>query len=173
MVRRAGSTTSCHGFAIVAASERGGGGRRDSPAVHVVGNPTPMDADRVPRVTVVMPVYNGARFVREAVDSVLAQTFADFELVVVNDCSTDGTPEILAAIERRALADRYRATAFNSADQIERIAQISYEAGERGILELLDAYRTSAGARVRQAAIDASAREAEVELEFISGWEIP
>jgi cobalt-zinc-cadmium efflux system outer membrane protein len=78
-----------------------------------------------------------------------------------------------AAIERRALADRYRATAFTSADQVERIAQISYEAGERGILELLDAYRTSAGARVRQAALDASAREAEVELEFISGWEIP
>jgi cobalt-zinc-cadmium efflux system outer membrane protein len=78
-----------------------------------------------------------------------------------------------AAIERRGLADRYRATAFNSADQVERIAQISYDAGERGILELLDAYRTSAGARVRQAALDASARETEIELEFISGWEIP
>jgi cobalt-zinc-cadmium efflux system outer membrane protein len=77
------------------------------------------------------------------------------------------------AIERRALAGRYRATAFDSADQVERIAQISYEAGERGILELLDAYRTSAAARVRQAALDASAREAEVELEFLSGWEIP
>ena len=75
-----------------------------------------------------------------------------------------------AAIERRALAHRYRATAFNSADHIERIG---YEEGERSILELLDAYRTSAGARVRQAALDASAREAEVELEFISGWEIP
>lgn len=78
-----------------------------------------------------------------------------------------------AAIERRALADRYRATAFSSADLVERIAQISYDAGERGILELLDAYRTSAGARVRQAVLDAAVREAEVELEFISGWEIP
>jgi len=45
--------------------------------------------------------------------------------------------------------------------------------GERGILELLDAYRTSASARVRQAALDVSAREAEIELEFVSGWEIP
>jgi cobalt-zinc-cadmium efflux system outer membrane protein len=78
-----------------------------------------------------------------------------------------------AASERRALAERYRATAFTSADQVEHIAQISYEAGERGILELLDAYRTSAGARVRQAALDSAARDAEVELEFISGWEIP
>jgi outer membrane protein TolC len=56
---------------------------------------------------------------------------------------------------------------------VERIARVSYDAGERGILELLDAYRTSASARVRQAALDASAREAEIELEFVSGWETP
>ena len=60
-----------------------------------------------------------------------------------------------------------------SADQIERIAQVSYEAGERGILELLDAYRTASSARMRQAALDAAVREAEIELEFVSGWEIP
>lgn len=77
------------------------------------------------------------------------------------------------AIGRRLLADRYRATAFTSADQVERIAQVSYEAGERGILELLDAYRTTTGARVRQSVLEGSAREAEIELEFISGWEIP
>ena len=58
------------------------------------------------------------------------------------------------------------------ADQIERIAQVSYDAGERGILELLDAYRTGASARVRQAALDAAVRQAEIELEFVSGWEI-
>jgi outer membrane protein TolC len=59
-----------------------------------------------------------------------------------------------------------------SADQIERIAQVSYDAGERGILELLDAYRTGAMSRIRQAALDAAVREAEIELEFVSGWEI-
>ena len=52
-------------------------------------------------------------------------------------------------VERRAAADRYRTAVANSADQIERIAQVSYEAGERGILELLDAYRTTASARAR------------------------
>lgn len=78
-----------------------------------------------------------------------------------------------AVLERRDIAARYR-TAFSSgADQIERIAQLSYEAGERGILELLDAYRTVSSARVRQAALDAAVREAEIELEFVSGWEIP
>ena len=38
-----------------------------------------------PRVTVVMPVYNGERFIAEAVASVLASTFADFELLVLDD----------------------------------------------------------------------------------------
>jgi cobalt-zinc-cadmium efflux system outer membrane protein len=77
-----------------------------------------------------------------------------------------------AVVERHALADRYRAQAMASADQIERIAQVSYDAGERGILELLDAYRTGLSARVRQATLDAAVRQAEIELEFASGWEI-
>jgi cobalt-zinc-cadmium efflux system outer membrane protein len=78
-----------------------------------------------------------------------------------------------AVDERRATADRYRTTAVNGADQIERIAQVSYDAGERGILELLDAYRTGAAARIRQTALDLAVRLAEIELEFVSGWEIP
>ena len=49
----------------------------------------------MPRVSVVMSVYNGERFLRQAVDSILAQTFTDFEFVVVDDGSTDGTAEIL------------------------------------------------------------------------------
>lgn len=77
-----------------------------------------------------------------------------------------------AVVERRGAADRYRAHAVNSADQIERIAQVSYDAGERSILELLDAYRTGSSARVRQGTLDAAVRQAEIELEFASGWEI-
>lgn len=77
-----------------------------------------------------------------------------------------------AVTERRAAAARYRTALTDTAGQIERIAQVSYEAGERGILELLDAYRTGATARVRQATLDAAVREAEIELEFVSGWEI-
>jgi len=78
-----------------------------------------------------------------------------------------------AVIQRRAAAERYRAEAINSAAQIERIAQVSYDAGERGILELLDAYRIGASARVRQAALDLVVRQVEIELEFATGWEIP
>jgi glycosyltransferase involved in cell wall biosynthesis len=50
----------------------------------------------MPKVSVVMSVYNGERFLRQAVESILNQTFTDFEFIVVNDGSTDGTAEILA-----------------------------------------------------------------------------
>jgi cellulose synthase/poly-beta-1,6-N-acetylglucosamine synthase-like glycosyltransferase len=58
-----------------------------------------MTASRpVPTLTAVMPVYNTAPFVEEAVRSVLAQSFSDFELLVVDDGSTDGSAEIVEAI---------------------------------------------------------------------------
>ena len=76
-----------------------------------------------------------------------------------------------AVVERREMAGRYRASEASSTE-LERIAQVSYDAGERGILELLDAYRTGAAARVRQAELDGVARRAEIELAFASGWEI-
>ena len=77
------------------------------------------------------------------------------------------------AVARREAADRYRAAAAPSADEVARIAQVSYEAGERSIVELLDAVRTAAAARFRQSSLDAAARQSEIELEFVSGWEIP
>ncbi len=48
-----------------------------------------------PRVTVVMLVYNAASFLKEAVSSILGQTFTDFELLIIDDGSTDGSDEIL------------------------------------------------------------------------------
>jgi outer membrane protein, heavy metal efflux system len=78
-----------------------------------------------------------------------------------------------AVLARRDIAERYRNAAVNNAGEIERIAQVSYDAGERGILELLDAYRIGSSARIRQAVLDLAVREAELELEFVSGWEMP
>src|SRR5690349_10671348 len=48
-----------------------------------------------PAVTVLMPVYNGEPFLREAIDSILQQTWADFEFLIVNDGSTDHTRDII------------------------------------------------------------------------------
>ncbi|MFA5300916.1 MAG: glycosyltransferase family 2 protein [Lutibacter sp.] len=47
-----------------------------------------------PIVSIGMPVYNGEKFIREALDSLLAQTFTDFELIISDNASTDGTEAI-------------------------------------------------------------------------------
>src|SRR4051794_15062175 len=52
-------------------------------------------------ISVVMPVFNGQRFLAEAMDSLLAQTFRDFEIVAVDDGSTDETPAILRRYAER------------------------------------------------------------------------
>ena len=49
----------------------------------------------MPKITVLMPVYNGEKYLRESVDSILNQTFTDFELLIINDGSTDSSMEIL------------------------------------------------------------------------------
>lgn len=46
-------------------------------------------------VSVIMPAYNAERTIAEAIESVLNQTYSDFELIVINDCSTDATKEIV------------------------------------------------------------------------------
>ena len=48
-----------------------------------------------PDITVLLPVYNGEKFIAEAVTSILEQSYANFELLVMDDGSTDGTPQVL------------------------------------------------------------------------------
>lgn len=51
----------------------------------------------LPYVTVLMPVYNGESYLTQAIESVLAQTFKDFEFLIINDGSTDNTQEIITS----------------------------------------------------------------------------
>ncbi|MDP2905704.1 MAG: glycosyltransferase [Candidatus Omnitrophota bacterium] len=51
------------------------------------------------KVTVLMTVYNGGRFLRQAVESVLAQSYSDFEFLIVDDASSDGSLEIIKAYQ--------------------------------------------------------------------------
>ena len=54
-----------------------------------------------PRVSVLMTIYNPGPFLAPAIESLLAQTFADFELIAINDASTDASGEVLAEYARR------------------------------------------------------------------------
>lgn len=52
-----------------------------------------------PKISVIMPVYNGARYLREAIESILNQTYSDFEFIIVNDGSTDESEKIIQSYE--------------------------------------------------------------------------
>ena len=61
-------------------------------------NPEPSAADK-PTVSVVMPAYNAGRYIERSIRSVLEQTFEDLELLVVDDCSSDGTAAIVSKMQ--------------------------------------------------------------------------
>ena len=48
-----------------------------------------------PLISIILPTYNGEKYIRQSIDSCLSQTFTNFELIIVNDCSTDSTPKII------------------------------------------------------------------------------
>jgi len=54
-----------------------------------------------PDISVIMSVYNGETYLKEAIESIRNQTFKNWELVIINDCSTDSTAEILADFSRK------------------------------------------------------------------------
>lgn len=70
------------------------------------------------RVSIIMPSYNTARFIAETVRSVLAQTYTDWELIIVDDCSTDNTDEVVATFTDPRI--RYLKNETNSGAAVSR-----------------------------------------------------
>lgn len=85
-----------------------------------------------PRFSVVVPAYNREKLVGPTIDSVLAQTFTDYELIVVDDGSTDGTPEVLRSYGTRIKAVRQA----NQGPEVARDRGITMATGE--YIALLD-----------------------------------
>ena len=54
-----------------------------------------------PRITVMMPVFNGAKYLRETLESLAVQTFGGFEVICADDCSTDASRSILDEYAQR------------------------------------------------------------------------
>jgi len=69
--------------------------------------------DHTPRVSVGIPVYNGEKYLSEAIDSVLSQTYSDFEIVIADNASTDATPDICKSFADKDDRIRYVRNAEN------------------------------------------------------------
>lgn len=96
----------------------------------------------MPTVSVITPVYNGERFLRPALDSLLAQTFQDWEHIVVDDGSTDGTASILASYTDPRLIKLRQA---NAGEAAARNAGLDQARGDYiAFLDADDLYRPEA-----------------------------
>jgi hypothetical protein len=100
----AGRISADHGCAVVGASTstvRRPFRRRARAAsdAHSLGTPEPTSPSAV-KVSFVIPCHRLAHLLGECVDSILAQSYGDFEVLIMDDCSPDATPEVAASFPR-------------------------------------------------------------------------
>ena len=57
----------------------------------------------MPKVSIIMPVYNKAAFLKQTLDAIVSQKYSDWELIIVNDGSTDESPQIVEEYAERSL----------------------------------------------------------------------
>jgi len=71
------------------------------------------EAKHTPRVSIGLPVFNGEKYIEDALDSILTQTYTDFELIIVDNASTDQTPRICRAYAAKDKRIRYYRNKIN------------------------------------------------------------
>ena len=86
-----------------------------------------MEAHEQPLVSIVVPVLNGEAYLRQSLDSILAQTYPNIEVIVVDDGSTDSTPDIVASYSERIAYHRQPATRGIYGNANDGIARVSGE----------------------------------------------
>jgi glycosyltransferase involved in cell wall biosynthesis len=69
-----------------------------------------MSFSEPPLVSVLTPVHNAAEFLAECIESILKQTYTNYEYIIVNNCSTDRTPEIARSTLGRIAGSAYITT---------------------------------------------------------------
>lgn len=57
----------------------------------------------MPKISIILPTYNGQQYIGEAIESIIEQTFQDWELIIVDDCSSDNTLDIIRKYEKQDL----------------------------------------------------------------------
>ena len=83
----------------------------------------------MPNVSVILPAFNRVSLLGRAIDSILSQTYSDFELIVVDDCSTDNTEQFVAELASKDGRIRYIKHSENSGVATARNTGIDLSAG--------------------------------------------
>src|SRR5271157_795405 len=130
---------------------------------------TPPRTRNMPRVTVVTPNYNHARYLPERIDSILAQTFQDFELLILDNASTDNSREVIESYTRH---HNVRAT-FNAKNNGSPFKQwnlgLSQAKGEYVWLAEADDYADNA---LLETLVDRLDRHPNVGLAVCQSWTV-
>lgn len=72
-----------------------------------------VEVNKIPKISIVIPVFNGEKYIAQTLDSILNQTFIDFEIICISDCSTDNSPSILISYEAKDTRIRIFTTKSN------------------------------------------------------------
>jgi glycosyltransferase involved in cell wall biosynthesis len=118
-----------------------------------------------PKVSAVLPAYNEERWIADAIDSVLAQTFEDFELIVVDDGSTDRTPEIVREYDDPRIESYQQENAGSAA---ARNTALKHSSGEYvAIIDADDMWKPEKLERQIAAIEDADAEFSHTNMELV------